>query len=76
MAVHRADWTSISFRPQCADLEIICAKCRRRVVWTAFTVERFFAGAPVPAEEMARRFRCRKCHGRGAGIAALIRMRR
>lgn len=69
-------WTALSFRDHRADAELICVHCHRKVIWNPFTVERMFADKPVPVEEMARRFRCKRCKGRGAGIAALIRGRR
>jgi hypothetical protein len=70
------NWTVHSFRDRHADAQIVCVHCGRKVIWQPFTLERMFADRPIPVEEMARRFRCRKCHGRGAGIAALIRGRR
>ena len=38
-------------------------------------VERFF-GDGVSVEEMARRLRCTRCRYKGAGVTALIRVRR
>ena len=67
-------WTTDHFRLHGCDAEVKCAQCERVAILRPAEMERRFAPA-VPVLEAAGRFRCRRCGGRGAAIAALKRRR-
>jgi DNA-directed RNA polymerase subunit RPC12/RpoP len=68
-------WTARSFRANHADAELICPHCDHRVIWQPFAIELAYKEQDISVEEMSRRFRCKRCNGKGAAISALIRRR-